>query len=570
MPQHSVPPDAERHESGRGAPSGRGRRRASGVRAFNLYISVLPTALMAILGVIAVAAVLTLGTVSMRAQVVLVLLLAAAVAVLGAAALGASEATRRANRRSVRPAASAAPAAPGGPGGPEDWQRRLAHLRSVVSHGRNELHELNEWVAAGNVPALRSPAGRPSTDDTFAQLEYDLRDGQAEAWNVLVTTAGARTGRRSAEHVEAFVVNLARRMQTLSYRAIQGLDGLENQVEDPDLLKGLFRVDHLNTRMRRQAESLAVIGGATSRRRWTRPVTVYEVLRSAIAEVEHYNRVKVAPPVEGTLDGGAVADTVHLLAELVENATKFAPPQTQVIIRAEPVTAGLAIEIEDRGLGIPRDDQRRLNDLLSDPDYVDTYDLIQDGRIGMLVVSALAHRHRVAVRLQTNIYGGTQAIVVVPKELIGAEPEEAAQGQTQGQEPARAAAEPPAAPTPPAASPAALPTRVPQETYAERPSVPAPAATAGPSTGPITGPTPRVETRAEPAGDGRARPVLPRRRAQTHIAAELLTAPLPREDGGDNDPSPGMFAAFQQGMRSGQDEGPADEPMAPTDGISRT
>src|SRR5262249_2085894 len=157
----------------------------------------------------------------------------------------------------------------------------------------------------------------------------------------------AAPGGGPGQHVEVFV-NLARRLQSLSHRAIQGLDELENQVEDPDLLKGLFKVDHLSTRMRRQAESLAVIGGAASRRQWSRPVTVYEVLRSAIAEVEHYNRVKVVPPIEGTLHGKAVADVIHLLAELVENATKFSPPHTQIFLRAEFVTAGLAIEVEDR------------------------------------------------------------------------------------------------------------------------------------------------------------------------------------------------------------------------------
>jgi anti-sigma regulatory factor (Ser/Thr protein kinase) len=171
-----------------------------------------------------------------------------------------------------------------------------------------------------------------------------------------------------------------------------------------------------------------VIGGAAPRRRWTKPVTVYEVLRSAIAEVEHYHRVKVVPPVEGSLNGGAVADVIHLLAELVENATKFSPPQTQVFIRFERVTAGMAIEVEDRGLGIPQEDQRRLNALLADPERADTEELLKDGRIGLLVVAALAHRHRVRVQLRGNVYGGTQAIVVVPKELDGGEAEESETG----------------------------------------------------------------------------------------------------------------------------------------------
>lgn len=574
---------------------------------------------MACLGVAAVMTVLTVGATTSRGQLVLYCLIAVAVVVLGVTALGSAEATRRA-RRTPAPGRQLASVPV------EDWQHRLVRLRSVVSHGRQELHELGERLAAGDVPARRNLGARPATEDTFALLEYDVREGHAEAWNLLVDAASARpkgrSGVRSAEQVEVFVVNLARRMQTLSYRAIQGLDGLENQVEDPDLLKGLFRVDHLNTRMRRQAESLAVIGGAASRRRWTRPVTVYEVLRSAIAEVEHYNRVKVAPPIEGTLDGGAVADTVHLLAELVENATKFAPPQTQVLIRAETVTAGLAIEIEDRGLGIPRDNQRQLNDLLADPERIDTYDLLQDGRIGLLVVSALARRHGVVVRLQTNIYGGTQAIVVIPRELIGVEADELGDQQAPAQsvpEPAPSTTSPqpavPAASTPPPAAaqappvhvpadrpihvptapvqapplPVRTPTQAPAPAYAQAPTpapepAPAPAAmsASGDGMGGGAGEPPpssyfhrtpqRADVPRESAGNGGPsrpegpRPALPRRRAQTHMAAELLAAPTPRDDDDHDGHNTGMFAAFQQGMRNAQE--PGDEPAAPTDGSS--
>ncbi|MBM7092791.1 ATP-binding protein, partial [Streptomyces sp. S12] len=112
------------------------------------------------------------------------------------------------------------------------------------------------------------------------------------------------------------------------------LDELENEIEDPDLLKGLFHVDHLATRIRRHAENLAVLGGAVSRRQWSNPVSMTEVLRSAIAEVEQYSRVKLVPPIDGTLRGHAVADVIHLLAELVENATVFSAPHTQVLLRA--------------------------------------------------------------------------------------------------------------------------------------------------------------------------------------------------------------------------------------------
>ncbi|WP_445529291.1 ATP-binding protein, partial [Streptomyces cyslabdanicus] len=222
----------------------------------------------------------------------------------------------------------------------------------------------------------------------------------------------------SEQKLEVFV-NLARRLQSLVHREISILDELENDIEDPDLLKEVFHVDHLATRVRRHAENLAVLGGAVSRRQWSNPVCMTEVLRSAIAEVEQYQRVKLAPPIEGRLRGHAVADVIHLLAELVENATLFSAPQTQVLLRASLVTSGLAVEVEDRGLGMPVGEQVRMNALLADPDQVNVASLLADGRIGLYVVSQLARRHGITVRLQTNIYGGVQAVVVVPQALLG-------------------------------------------------------------------------------------------------------------------------------------------------------
>lgn len=247
-----------------------------------------------------------------------------------------------------------------------------------------------------------------------AQLEQ-LRQAVSEAG---AQSAALTPGTGLDQRVGVFV-NLSRRLQSLVHREIQLLDDLEAQVEDPDLLKGLFAVDHLATRIRRHAENLSVLGGAVPRRQWSRPVNIYVVLRSAVAEVEHYSRVKLVRPLEGTLQGHAIADVIHLVAELVENATKFSSPNTQVLLRAQAVTAGVAIEIEDRGLGMPREDQGRLNSMLSSPDQVNLDELLNDGRIGLFVVSTLARRHGIAVQLQTNIFGGTQAVIVLPNGLLG-------------------------------------------------------------------------------------------------------------------------------------------------------
>jgi len=145
---------------------------------------------------------------------------------------------------------------------------------------------------------------------------------------------------------------------------------------------------------------------------------MHEVLRAAVAEVEQYSRVKVVPPVEGVLRGGAVSDVIHLIAELVENATKFSAPRTTTLLRAQHVSAGIAIEVEDRGLGMLPADQHRMNAVLADPGRIDIDELLRDGRIGLYVVSTLARRHGIRVQLQNNIYGGTQAVVVLPNVLL--------------------------------------------------------------------------------------------------------------------------------------------------------
>ncbi|WP_328752016.1 ATP-binding protein [Streptomyces sp. NBC_00285] len=299
---------------------------------------------------------------------------------------------------------------------------RVGALRRSSARREVDLRALVEGLRRGEVPPGRSPrSGPPDDADDFDLLSADLARAHDGAVTAVVQAAQLSSQAGSEQKLEVFV-NLARRLQSLVHREISILDELENEIEDPDLLKGLFHVDHLATRIRRHAENLAVLGGAVSRRQWSNPVSMTEVLRSAIAEVEQYSRVKLVPPIDGTLRGHAVADVIHLLAELVENATVFSAPHTQVLLRANLVTSGLAVEVEDRGLGMPVGEQHRMNALLTDPDQVNVASLLADGRIGLFVVSQLAKRHGIHVRLQTNIYGGVQAVLVVPQALLGTAP----------------------------------------------------------------------------------------------------------------------------------------------------
>ncbi|MEU4035138.1 sensor histidine kinase [Streptomyces collinus] len=327
---------------------------------------------------------------------------------------------------------------------------RVGALRRSAARGEADLRALVEALRRGETPQPRGPRHAPPEDaDDLDLLAAELARAHDGAVTAVVQAAQLSSQAGSEQKLEVFV-NLARRLQSLVHREISILDDLENEIEDPDLLKGLFHVDHLATRIRRHAENLAVLGGAVSRRQWSNPVSMTEVLRSAIAEVEQYSRVKLVPPIDGELRGHAVADVIHLLAELVENATVFSAPHTQVLLRAGLVTSGLAVEVEDRGLGMPVGEQTRMNALLADPDQVNVASLLADGRIGLYVVSQLARRHGITVRLQTNIYGGVQAVLVVPQAVLGTASD--APGAVPGRPPGPADPGSPPVPPPPPAS----------------------------------------------------------------------------------------------------------------------
>ncbi|MGW9069496.1 ATP-binding protein [Streptomyces yangpuensis] len=488
---------------------------------------------------------------------------------------------------------------------------RCEALRRSSVRGRQELRTAADRLERGETPQ-RPVRGGPNTPltgsdpagvDEFWLLSQELRGAREQAHTTLVRLAAPAAPTDSERKVEVFV-NLARRLQSLVHREISLLDDLEDTVEDPDLLRDLFHVDHLATRIRRHAENLAVLGGAASRRQWTRPIDLSEVLRSSVAEVEQYTRVKVVPPAGGSVRGHAVADVVHLLAELVENATVFSAPDTDVVLRAERVTAGIAVEVEDRGLGMPAEEQHRMNALLADPDQVSVRTLLADGRIGLYVVSALARRHGIAVELKSNIYGGVLAVLVLPQELLGAaDAGDAAGGSrvTPPLEPARmplprradtptipAPRPEPTAPVgqagaiedaaraepgdgPPAASAAGCaPQPWPASTAGAGPvpgsvppARPGPAADARPVPGPVaqawSAPGGGPVGQAGQAGQAEERPTLPRRRAQEHLAPQLRDAPAPRRPADAEQPvhDPGLMAAFRRGFGLAQSENQA-------------
>ena len=209
--------------------------------------------------------------------------------------------------------------------------------------------------------------------------------------------------------------SLARRSQSLLHRQLTLLDQMERRARDPEALDDLFRLDHLTTRMRRHAEGLVILAGAAPSRAWSSPVRMVDVMRGAIAEVEDYARVSVATRSQAALAGSAVADVIHLLAELVENATTLSPPYTSVRVSGDAVASGFVIEVEDRGLGMSPQRLGELNERLASPPEFNPSDSEQ---LGLFVVSQLAKRHGIRVTLKASPYGGTSAVVLIPAHLV--------------------------------------------------------------------------------------------------------------------------------------------------------
>jgi len=253
--------------------------------------------------------------------------------------------------------------------------------------------------------AAASPPPATSSIQEISRIAESFGTVQGAAVSAAVDQARLRKG------VNQVFLNISMRNQSLLHRQLGMLDSMERRTSEPGALADLFRLDHLTTRMRRHAEGLIILSGSVPGRGWRDPVPVVDILRAAVAEVEDYVRVDVASESDDLIAGNAVSDVIHLIAELVENATVFSPPNTRIEVRAERVGTGLVAEVEDRGLGLSPDELDDINARLASPAE---FDLANSEQLGLFVVSRLAARHNIKVSLRRSVYGGTTAVVLLP------------------------------------------------------------------------------------------------------------------------------------------------------------
>lgn len=294
--------------------------------------------------------------------------------------------------------------------------------RSMIRSLRR-LQETATRVAQDRLPELvkqLSEADPQDVDTSVESVGVHSRDeiGQVAAAFDDVHREAVRLAAEQAllrGNVNAMFTNLSRRSQGLIQRQLSLISELESREADPDQLSSLFKLDHLATRMRRNGENLLVLAGEEPGRRWTRPVPLVDVLRAAASEVEQYERIELAAVPTTEVAGRVVNDLVHLLAELLENATSFSSPQTKVRVTGHALPDGrVLVEIHDTGIGLSPEDLAAINERLASPP---TVDVSVSRRMGLFVVGRLSLRHGIRIQLRPSDSGGTTALVMLPVDV---------------------------------------------------------------------------------------------------------------------------------------------------------
>lgn len=298
--------------------------------------------------------------------------------------------------------------------------RLTAILRRRILHLREDAQELQERLP--NVVA-RLERGEDVDVDAEVHMVEPTPDELGELGQALnlASRSAVLTAVRQAEQHRGFqrmLQRIARRTQILIGLQLKKLDELERKHEDPEVLEGLFDLDHLTARLRRYEENLVILGGGQPQRRWRKPVRLLDVLRAAQGEVQDYRRISIDVEGEPWVAERAVGPLIHVLAELMENATAFSKPLTPVEVRAAPVSRGLAVEIEDRGLGMEPEQYAAANALMQSPPQLDVMTHADDVRLGLYVVARLSAGLGLQVELRPSAFGGTRVIVLLPEPLV--------------------------------------------------------------------------------------------------------------------------------------------------------
>ncbi|MFD7455011.1 ATP-binding protein [Kitasatospora sp. NPDC059827] len=315
--------------------------------------------------------------------------------------------------------------------------RALADLRDEHTRRVEELHrklagqedEL-ERMATGELRRLVGGARYGSSIDVLLQpfqrpnplLSRKFRASLEQVVRGIAQAVDDEVSRRDS--AERAFVNLARRVQAIIHRQAKDLREMEDRHgNDPAVFDDLLRLDHGNALVGRLADSIAVLSGARPGRQWTRPIALYSVLRGGMSRILEYQRVDLHPVTQISVTGPAVEPLIHAVAELLDNATRYSPPHTHVHLSASEVQSGIAIEVEDGGLGLTDEAriraERSMREAMVSKDFDD---LTESPRLGFAILGRLCQAYGFQVSLRRSAYGGVRAVLVVPQELLTTAP----------------------------------------------------------------------------------------------------------------------------------------------------
>lgn len=299
-----------------------------------------------------------------------------------------------------------------------------AAVTRSITGSLNRLTRAARTISSEQLPRLVDSLQDPDVEWTFQPTRIDVSSEDefgelAAAFNAVEQTAIDVATEQSAtlrKGIGEIFVNLARRNQSLLDRQIEFIDRLEANEEDPDQLENLFKLDHLATRMRRNAESLLVLAGAEAPRKRAKEVSITDVIRVAVGEVEDFARITLLAVDEAMAVGSAAVDIAHLLSELMENGTQYSPPDRRVeVVGHRTNDGGYVVSVSDQGVGMTEAALAEANHLLAHPPVIG---LSLSRSLGFIVVATLARRHGISVKLTDSPSGGLTAIVTLPPELL--------------------------------------------------------------------------------------------------------------------------------------------------------
>ncbi|MFC5723375.1 ATP-binding protein [Streptomyces gamaensis] len=305
-------------------------------------------------------------------------------------------------------------------------RRKCAETEAVLRHQIEQHEAETRRLAHDLLPKAVQLLHRGAPTDVVVRHTlpvHDLEPGYAAAHRAVIRAVieavQAEEGLRDSAH-RAFV-NIARRIQAIVHQQAYDIREMEHKHgNDPDVFGDLLHLDHGNALTGRLADSIAVLGGSRPGRQWRSEIPLYNVLRGAMSRILEYKRVDLHSVADVAVVGPGVEPVIHALAELLDNATRYSPPQTRVHLTAVDIQSGIAVEIEDAGVGLTDEARRRAERVLSKEGALDLDDLGEAPRLGLPVVSRLARTYNFLVSLRPSAYGGVRAVLVIPMDLITA------------------------------------------------------------------------------------------------------------------------------------------------------